>query len=31
LTAALRSHLDDPGTLVISSLFLQVWGRKSAP
>jgi SAM-dependent methyltransferase len=31
LTAALRSHLDDPGTLVVSSLFLQVWGRKSAP
>ncbi len=31
LTAALRSHLDDPGTLVVSSLFLQVWGRKSVP
>jgi SAM-dependent methyltransferase len=28
LTRALRRHLEDPGTLVISSLFLQVWGRK---
>jgi SAM-dependent methyltransferase len=28
LTAALRRHLDDPGTLVVSSLFLQVWGRR---
>jgi hypothetical protein len=26
LTAALGSHLDDAGTLVVSSLFLQVWG-----
>jgi len=24
----LRRHLDDPGTLVISHLFIQVWGRK---
>jgi SAM-dependent methyltransferase len=31
LAAALRSHLDDPGTLVLSSVFLQAWGRKSAP
>ena len=31
LTAALRSHLDAPGTLVVSPLFLQVWGRKSTP
>ena len=31
LTAAPRSHLNDPGTLVISSLFPQVWGPKSAP
>lgn len=28
LTGALRRHLEDPGTLVVSSLFLQVWGRK---
>ena len=28
LTSALRRHLEDPGTLVVSSLFLQVWGRK---
>lgn len=28
LTAALRRHLEDPGTLVVSSLFLQAWGRK---
>ena len=28
LKAALKRHLDDPGTLVISNLFLQVWGRK---
>jgi SAM-dependent methyltransferase len=26
--AALRRHLEDPGTLVVGSLFLQVWGRK---
>jgi hypothetical protein len=24
----LRLHLDDPGTLVVSHLFFQVWGRK---
>ena len=28
LVAALRAHLEDPGTLVVSSLFLQTWGRK---
>jgi SAM-dependent methyltransferase len=28
LKAKLKRHLDDPGTLVISHLFLQVWGRK---
>ena len=27
LTAALRLHLADPGTLVVSSLFFQAWGR----
>ena len=27
LIAALRRYLDDPDTLVVSSLFLQVWGR----
>jgi len=27
MTAALRRHLEDPGTLVVSSLFLQTWGR----
>ena len=27
LTAALKRHLEDPGTLVVSSLFLQTWGR----
>jgi SAM-dependent methyltransferase len=25
----LKRHLDDPGTLVVSHLFFQVWGRKS--
>jgi ubiquinone/menaquinone biosynthesis C-methylase UbiE len=30
LLATLRDHLDDPGTLVVSHLFLQVWGRKPA-
>ena len=29
LTAALRRHLQDPGTLVVSSLFIQAWGRVS--
>ena len=28
LTAALKSHLEDPRTLVVSSLFIQAWGRK---
>jgi len=28
LTAALARHLDDPATLVTSSLFVQAWGRK---
>jgi ubiquinone/menaquinone biosynthesis C-methylase UbiE len=28
LMADLRHHLDDPGTLVVSHLFFQVWGRK---
>jgi SAM-dependent methyltransferase len=27
LTAALKRHLEDPRTLVISSLFIQAWGR----
>ncbi len=27
LIAALRRHLQDPGTLVVSSLFIQAWGR----
>src|SRR6266481_6463381 len=26
--AELKRHLDDAGTLVISNLFVQVWGRK---
>ena len=26
--ASLRHHLDDPGTLVVSHLFFQAWGRK---
>lgn len=29
LTSALRRHLEDPETLVISSLFIQAWGRKT--
>ena len=28
LTRALKRHLDDPDTLVVSHLFFQVWGRK---
>ena len=28
LKAALRQHLDDPDTLVVSHLFFQAWGRK---
>ena len=27
LSSALRRHLEDPGTLVVSSLFVQAWGR----
>ena len=27
LTAALKRHLEDPGTLVISSVYIQAWGR----
>jgi len=30
LLAALRRHLDDPKTLVLSHLFFQAWGRKPA-
>jgi SAM-dependent methyltransferase len=30
LKAALRQHIDDPETLVISALFFQAWGRKPA-
>jgi len=28
LKAALRRHLDDPGTLVVSHVYIQAWGRK---
>jgi ubiquinone/menaquinone biosynthesis C-methylase UbiE len=28
LKARLKQHLDDPGTLVVSHTFFQVWGRK---
>jgi SAM-dependent methyltransferase len=28
LTGALKRHLENPSTLVVSSLFLQTWGRK---
>jgi SAM-dependent methyltransferase len=31
LTDELKRHLDDPGTLVVSHLFFQVWGRKPKP
>ena len=27
LTTALRRHLENPSTLVVSSLFIQTWGR----
>jgi hypothetical protein len=27
LTAALKRHLEDPDTLVLSSVFVQAWGR----
>ncbi|WP_213953720.1 methyltransferase domain-containing protein [Variovorax sp. dw_954] len=30
LTAALGRHLEDPATLVVSSLFIQAWGRVPA-
>jgi ubiquinone/menaquinone biosynthesis C-methylase UbiE len=30
IKAALRRHLDDPETLVVSHLFFQAWGRKPA-
>ena len=29
MTAALRRHFDDPATLMLSHLFMQVWGRKA--
>lgn len=29
LKGDLRRHLDDPGTLVVSHLYIQAWGRKS--
>lgn len=28
LTAVLKRHLEDPATLVVSSLFIQAWGRR---
>lgn len=31
LTAALKQHLENPSTLVVSSLFLQSWGRVPPP
>jgi hypothetical protein len=27
LTAAVRQHFENPSTLVVSSLYLQTWGR----
>jgi hypothetical protein len=30
LIASLRRQLDDPGTLLMSHLFVQAWGRKSS-
>jgi SAM-dependent methyltransferase len=30
LSAALKHHLEDPDTLVVSHLYVQVWGRKPA-
>ena len=30
MTTALRRHFEDPGTLMLSHLFMQVWGRKPA-
>jgi hypothetical protein len=29
LKAALRAHLDDPATAVISPLLIQAWGRRA--
>jgi SAM-dependent methyltransferase len=31
LTAALKNHLEDPDTLVLSSVFIQAWGRIPNP
>jgi hypothetical protein len=31
LLGDLRRHLDDPGTLVVSHMFFQTWGRKPEP
>jgi len=31
LTAALKNHLEDPDTLVLSSVFIQAWGRIQNP
>ena len=28
LKATLKDHLDNPDTLVVSSLYMQAWGRK---
>jgi len=28
MAASLRRHVDDPGTLMLSHLFVQAWGRK---
>jgi hypothetical protein len=28
LLAALRAHLEDPNTLLVSHLFIQLWGNK---
>jgi SAM-dependent methyltransferase len=30
LTATLRTHLDDPGTVTLWALFVQAWGRRPA-
>jgi hypothetical protein len=30
LSAALKHHLEDPDTLVVSHLYVQAWGRKRA-
>jgi ubiquinone/menaquinone biosynthesis C-methylase UbiE len=31
LKSALKTHIEDPETLIVSHLFLQVWGRKPGP